>query len=233
VKFIVFGDSFVNGLISLPKRNSEAERERINFAYKIYKNYKTFTEYENISKPGASNDQIAYWVYKYIRNFLSSDSRNFLDNYFFLIVWSAPVRANSYSWESDEYNEREIAEKNWYYETDMKILAVAHLCDQFKIKYAMINSFTQNQYDSPIFSYDNPYNVQWINGDKPFNTLFDIVTEKYCTSNTNYNDDDLRYVHHHHIVNAESSLVAPCGHPTDKGHDLIAYTLIPYIDNIL
>ena len=95
LNLVAFGDSFVEGYIKLPKENTKKDRKNINFVTKLCTLDNPFIKCENYGIHGASNEKIAYRVYKRCKRSVK--------NCFFLICWTHPDRVSYYHEGNDEY----------------------------------------------------------------------------------------------------------------------------------
>lgn len=209
MKLIAFGDSFVEGLIKEPKENSFHERARINFVTQIVSLDNVFTSFENYGERGSGNESIAYKV----QNRIKKPTKNC----FFLVCWTSPYRIGRFDDQNDRYETVGLTSnsinKNYEFETKMFMFGISNLLKLNNIPYAFVNSFSPQSYE----------NINYINHNYKRNTLFDIIAERY--GNSSEPADYETKINHSEFDIPSNKFIAPCKHPTAKGHKLIAKTL--------
>jgi len=228
MKLVVFGDSFPNGLIKYPTRNSKEVREKINFGTQLIQLENTFTEVCNYAMSGCNNAMIFDTILQCLKQHT--------DNVFFLVCWTSPTRRYFYDYGVERYDNipkkfySMTNELNENLELAKFIGTCSSLLHYFDIPFAQTNSF----YPLPI---ENPFTVDYykkcnvIKAEYPItNTLFDIMAETFCTDkNVRQNYDD-----NHDKFNIDpNEYIAGCLHPTELGHKKIAQVLNPVIESYL
>lgn len=222
MKLVVFGDSFPRGLIKDPIENSKEDQNRINFCQKLLELDNQFTSLENFSQRGSGNDSIAYEAYKRIVK------KKYQQDSFFLICWSGITRYAYYDIAKDRYlnvNNSElftkVITKQGYFALDTFIISLSNMLKHYKIPHAQINSFVSFGFsDLPREIYKE---CNYINPEYNNNTLYDIISEKYCKKSLTL------WIEHSLRTKENNGLITDCRHPTEMGHQKIAETLNPYL----
>lgn len=218
-RLVTFGDSYVEGFIKLPKKNTEEERAKINFTQKLYEMPNNIDAIENCGRHGASNKRIAYRIFKRLRKGTQGC--------FFLICWSSPERLAYYCPDRQEYvmlpkEEEYVGKKiDYVFESNMLIFGIHAILDKLKIPHAQINAFTPIIGGLPTKCY---IDANYINAEYHQSSLLDIIAERYMT-----NDHEPFIPSRTFIKN--SKYITECMHPTEEGNVLIAKTLSPIIEN--
>jgi len=215
ITLVAFGDSFVEGFIKSPKENTKKDREKINFITKLCTLDNPFVKCENYGIHGASNEKIAYRVYK--------RCKSSVQNCFFLICWSHHDRVSYFHHANDEYqtdiNLLKATRKNNTFQTTMFMFGLHNMLTYLQIPHAQINSF------SPLIKnhkLDYAVAANYINAEYDRNTLFDIIANRYKKEIPLRHDD---YSHPENFDFEFNDYITKCYHPTASGHTLIAKTL--------
>lgn len=226
MKLVAFGDSFVEGLIKVPKENTPEERKEINFVTQLQRLDNPFTSTENYGVRGYGTEAIAYEVYKRLQQPC--------DDCFFLVVWSGIYRVGNYHRHPDRYQVNmpkgyvEVP-KNYVFQTDIHMEAISSLLKKRNIPYAYTNSFSPHTHESKLFDEEYFESLNYINATYKRNTLFDIIAERYGQDDENYEGGK-----NHTVFDVPpSKFIAGCKHPTPIGHKLIANTLNDPIKKII
>lgn len=235
MKFVAFGDSFVNGF----SRGSDNDTSlRRSFVNKLSNHLDYFSEYQNKSTVGASNTQIAYDVYRWLEQ---RDS----DNCFVFIAWTTFIR-ESY-WEIESYKRKDAPYdktpfnflKKWnvtYIDNNIKkqlfdlernIFSIAKMLENLGLHYNMIQSFDDHTMMNQCFLKDKEFPA-WINWNMTNNTLIDICYERYLSPTLHH-----EYGINHKEFHTKNKYLTDCMHPNEEGHSLIAATLSTAIEKYL
>jgi len=244
MKLVAFGDSFVEGTIKLPTENSHTERQQINFVRQLSNQSALFDSIENFAVSGAGNKMIANDVY----NFLQHTEKSKLKDCFLLICWTTPYRQDVYCNDLERYFPANKLSKHENYDflTAQLITGTYKLCKLYDVKFLMTNSFAFVQRHNPVLNHQYIRQLSnYIHADKPNNTLFDIILERYCTDDNEYKVQDVEKLYTTNLTrifrtiisqtpkDKLSKYVTPCYHPSEEGHQLIAETLLPIIKNYI
>jgi hypothetical protein len=235
MKFVAFGDSFVNGFSRGLDNDTSLRRSFVN---KLQNHLDYFSEYQNKSTPGASNTQIAYDVYKWLETRGS-------DNYFIFIAWTTFIR-ESY-WEIENYKRKDAPYdrtpfsffKKWnlnYIDNNVKkqlfdiernIFSIAKILENLGLHYNMIQSFDDHTMMNQCFLKEKEF-PSWINWNMSNNTLIDICCERYLSPTPHH-----EYGMNHKEFQTKNKYLTDCMHPNEEGHSLIAETLSKEIEKYL
>ena len=220
MKLIVFGDSFVEGLLKNPTRSTPEEGHKISFAARLGE--MLGREVVNLSMTGSSNDGVAYNVYKWLRDRTDTDEEVFV-----LVVWSSLYRIMTYNKSLDrmDYANDNAITREFYFTNEMFIAATHALLKSKNINHLMTQSFLNHlgfKYPHVTSQQDTmPFYIEW---GALHNTLYDIIDNKWLAT------DAWVPIQNHHDTIHTSDLIAECQHPTPLGHIKIAETLLPYIE---
>ena len=213
MKLVVFGDSFVEGLIKEPVLNSTEERTNISFVNQLTYLDNPFTASKNMGRRGASNRLIANRVWKEVQ--LIENTKNV----FYLVCWSGPWRGFDVK-ETDKKHKPYLDFPNFHFETDMVILFIKSLLESLNIPFLQTNSFAPLENKLPIDIYKS---ANYLFAEYKRNTLFDIIADRFLKEES-LNSKDY-YKNHNNFDIPKSNLVADCKHPSPLGHKKIAETL--------
>ena len=238
MRFIAFGDSFVEGTIMKgPHTNYQNVKacNEISFVNHV----KGFDSVHNIGAAGASNEMIAHAAYKYLQ-------KETTINETILVAWSGMWRFAYYNTVTGNYVHinRKINKQSYrdpIFLVDSFIPLLYHQAQKTNRKIFFTSSFVSYPAILNAFS---PTELKAYNYILPMhfrNTLFDIITLRFKSqriSRDGVMPEQLDSLH----TNLKGDLdketmfdiqdnkfVAPCNHPTPEGHKLIAKTLQPYI----
>lgn len=222
MKLIVFGDSFVEGLLKHPTRSTIAEGHEISFVARLGE--MLGCEVENRSMAGNGNDGIAYDVYKWLRD------TDIDPDVFVMVVWSTLNRTLAYNPKFDrmDYENRDDAlshPNDIHFKNEIEMAGIHELLKSKNINHLMTQSFFNHlSVDYPHVITKNETRSHFIEWSQTHNTLFDIIDDKWLSSEgwtpmRNHTETDIR-----------SQYIAECQHPTPLGHIKIAETLLPYIE---
>lgn len=215
-RIVAFGDSFTYGLVKLPvEREKFLEERRQVTSFGEYIASGLRKKFENTGICGAGNPTIANTVYNF----------EFKPGDFALISWSAvnrPFKWNrskrSVDWQATSYDQYENI-----YMSEVSIRFIENYLQDYGVPYIMISAFQDYKtFDSGKF---NNFSENWIEPTKFNNTLFDIVALRWLNSKSikyKPNTTNLSF-------DVSNEFIAPCKHPSEKGHKLIAKTLTPYV----
>jgi len=237
MKIVGFGDSFTEGVW-----NEQAHPDLCYIANFCNRPDSQFTCWENHARGGYSNTQIAFAVYKYL-----VDNKHKLNDTFVMIGWTTFSRYSPPI--IDRYDDRNQFQPydvygqgrnfNQYprstdlliHETDIRILGTIALLEKYQVPFAMIQAFD----DHSTHDFSAVHNMpNWINGNKPCNTLMHIIAEKYlddqfcklAPNTQHFSPDWINKIQ-------PSQYITECWHPSRTGHQLIADTLYPYLEKII
>ena len=217
MKLVVFGDSFVEGLIKEPVVNSVEERKKISFVNQLTHLDNPFSDSKNMGVRGANNRLIAHTIWKEVQ-------QGNLKNVFYLVCWSSPYRGFGIPSKFAPYSN--YPDVN--FETDVLILSVKSLLESLNIPFLQTNSFAPLDNKLPIDIYKS---ANYLAAEYKRNTLFDIIADRFLK------DEGLNkkeYYQNHDIFDApKSDFIAECKHPSSLGHKKIAETLNLYIKNYI
>lgn len=224
MKLVAFGDSFVCGEIKHLHKKDFRDYYQYSFVKHLTLEENSFSEYENFGIPGLPNESILYELYKYI-------NRNDLKEKFIFISWTGFSRVGLYSLKHDKYfsfshpifkdvntNTDVRNYMNLDFQNEHIILSAIKMLDTVGAKYAMTSSFNNPLRDTKLLKRHS--NI-WISPDKPNNSLFDIVTKNYDKSDY----IDSMFNHTQYKLENNNELLAPCLHPSELGHKVIASVL--------
>lgn len=232
MRLVAFGDSFTAGYIDGTEYKSYPIGQTISYVARLCELPNSiFKYYENYARGGWSNHHIAWDVYNFVLS-----NREQLDNTFVLIAWTnykrtATINPSYTDHPSNKhpytfFGQNDVYPKSNKYliaQTDLKILGVCELLRKHHVPFAMIQAFNDHSTDSFSSLSDIP---QWVNMDKPNNTLMHIIAEHYLdpgfkqldiTADTNIWFDKIE----------KNQYITDCYHPSIQGHHLIASTLYP------
>lgn len=214
-RIVAFGDSFTYGLIKIPLQRIIHTEERIQI--KSYGEYiaESFNlEFDNKGICGAGNPTIANVIYNY----------EFKPGDFALISWSGinrPFKWNPKTKKVDCNTKTNLEES--VYMGEVSVRFIQNFLEDYKIPFLMISAF-QDYRTLKVGKFNN-FNDNWIEPSKSNNTLFDIIALTWLDKDpAKYNE-----LTNHTDFDVSNEFIAPCKHPSEKGHKLIAATLEPYI----
>ena len=247
-----FGCSFTYGLISKPDDfvGRTGERNRCEPWGNILANHLNIP-HRNYAQPGSGNKQIACSVRKSMAK--SGDIA--------IIAWSGPLRP--FTWNNDReqyetwtanYGDLRIpAFETWdaiagsnfpwqqiLYEHETAIRATANYLSGRNIKFLMTSALMDyKQMDALEPQTKQDYlSWNWIEWDMFNNSLFDICTNTWLTGLCQgYSHENM--FHEQHTIERnrpgimDNDLLAECFHPSQTGHEKIAETLLPYLQDLL
>jgi hypothetical protein len=257
-RLVVFGDSYVEG----QRKDPHLMITKYNPCYYLAK--ELGCEVENKGKFGSCNQAIANEVFRFCMN-RNTDNVAFLvvwsdvrrcstlnarmdkqkemsfDDWQYVSSMSDRDFDARKSIGLDDY--RNPAMHRMSFEHAMH--SVRMICQDYDIPLLMTNSIDTVPHQSKTFfkGRDRPIrycmgraNGQWIEGDKPNNSLFDLITGRWLREDIS----DLTFVVKHSMIRnaytkdkSKFPYLTKCFHPWDEGNELIAKTLAPYIKPIL
>lgn len=234
MKLVAFGDSFTAGDWGTVNHVDQSYVAKLC----AVKNSR-FGAWENHARGGYSNVQIAFSVYKYLQ-----ENKHDLTDKFFLIGWTSHARYSTANVRHEDtkknYTPHDAyeftSEPSRYplstnlliYETDTKIWATNTLLRKFNVPFAMIQAFD----DHSSHPWSTIQNVPgWINGDRHANTLMHIIAQHYLDESFERLPPNSQYFESGWIHRIKpNQYMSPCWHPNQLGHELIAHTLHPYLE---
>lgn len=233
MKLLAFGDSFTTG-----EWDKVCHSDASYVARLCEIKDSVFDSWDNYARGGYSNMQIAFSIYKYLQ-----ENTNNCTDIFFLIGWTSHARYSIANVRHEDTRKVYVAHDAYdfvgdparyprssnllIYETDMAILAIHTLLQQTNVPFAMIQAFDDHT--------NHPWSVikdlpNWINGDKPANTLMHIVADRYLDACSDTLPPNSQYFEYNWISTlTPNQYIASCWHPNEQGHALIAKTLYPYL----
>jgi hypothetical protein len=194
-----------------------------SFIKKLEENISVFSSSINFAECGASNIQIASTLYREIKRLDTKDC-------FIFVGWTTFGRNAHWHNEFQQYrtypeNKHKDSIEKLFFDTESSILFVENLLSKLGIPYCMIQAFHDHADDDFLVG-KRHFIKNWINWNKPNNTLFDICAERYL-SNEVYADSKI----YHRDRNFKNRFIAECRHPSREGHIKIAQTLQPYLQH--
>jgi lysophospholipase L1-like esterase len=248
MRLVVFGDSFVEGYQRSKDGSPILVKE--NFVNRLALLLRDFEiTVRNMGHRGHSNVAISYDVFTYLRRVKD------LRNTFVLVVWSEWDRnylvnhevgidsmrrvvgiQNAVKSHLDVPEMRNYEIKRW--QTEISYHGVCNALTEANVPFLMISSNCNQMFRNVLtkkrnhetfeFVYDREKILDhWIEGDRPNNTLLDIITDNWLNES-----DHIDYkTKLRKIIKSKDSYknLTDCLHPTIEGHKLIAETLEPYI----
>jgi len=220
-RLVVFGDSFIDGLIKDPDRNPPEEREQIRFTTHLSKLLNIEIINEGFSG-GMGLNGLTWKIWDWVNN-------NTLENTYILVFWSGPGRYHTYDPVNNRYkiNHEEMSKYHIDFENEINIRAILNLLKD-KVPLLMSNSFFDFKYLSMSSSFKDDVKDYWIEPDAYNNTLMDIICKRFLDNNPIE-----KWWLEHSASEVNNEYIAPCKHPSALGHKLIANTLLPYLENFI
>lgn len=238
-----FGCSFAFGLIRLPEDFVCERTGRKNQCENFGDILARFMGTQHIchARPASGNKEIACAIRQAD---ISPDD-------YVIIAWSGVTRhfvwnKNPQSGEPPGYkttDELPGVQDDWQqcvYETEVSIRSTADYLRNKGVKFLMISALQDfKQYDIiPEFSASDYQSWNWIEYQYYNNSLMDIMLGTWLSPRcVKYNaaDNNTGMTEYSFLLNkfdhgeVDRSLIADCDHPSQKGHDVIAQNLQPYI----
>ena len=124
---------------------------------------------------------------------------------------------------------------------EQAVHSVRMLCYDYKIPLVMTNSvdssFLTNNVswanrERHLPHYNGGISEYWIEKDKPNNTLMDIIMNRWL-SDLSHMAYHTKHLYAKRELPNNKELMTGCLHPTDKGHEVIAEKLLPYLKKVL
>jgi len=255
-KLVVFGDSYVEG----QRKDPKLMITKYNPCYYLEK--ELGVEVINKGKFGSGNQTIANAVMRFCRQ---NDMRNIaivvvwsdimrhaeLNRHMTsktamdFDAWEY-ISSGSVSLEGKAYKPAAYLNpafhRMWFEQAMHSVRAV---CNDYDVPLLMTNSIDTNPFLNTVFWYQRERHIdfclakareQWIEGDKPNNSMFDIITDRWLKKDIR----DLTFTKKHTMIRNDYEkdktkypYLTDCFHPWDEGNELIAKTLAPYIKPIL
>lgn len=258
-RLVVFGDSYVEG----QRKDPHLMITEYNMCYYLEK--ELGVEVVNMGKFGSGNVAIANEAMRWIQKNNTSDVAFLVvwtDVKRFFEIHPAIFSNDDKILDFDQRHyligatSRRDADRTKYtpegrspvaqrYLSETAIHGLRMLCQDFDIPLLMSTSidtiYHMNMVDyqnkiMPIHYLQGKMKDVWIEGDKPNNSLLDIITDRWLREDI----PDLTFhrkhsmIHHNRKENkSRYPYLTDCFHPWDEGHELIAKTLAPYIKPIL
>lgn len=231
-----FGCSFTHGLIRKPDDfvGRTGERNRCEPWGNILANHLNIP-HRNYAQSGSGNKQIAFSVRKSMAK--SGDIA--------IIAWSGPLRPFTWNNESEQYETltADCSNLPWQqilYEHETAIRATANYLSGRNIKFLMTSALMDyKQMDALETQTKQDYQSwNWIEWDMFNNSLFDICTNTWLTGLCQGYTHEKMF-HEQHTIERnrpgimDNDLLAECFHPSQAGHEKIAETLLPYLQDLL
>lgn len=255
-RLVVFGDSYVEG----QRKDPHLMITRYNPCYYLEK--ELGVEVINNGKFGSGNQAIANEVLRFCRHNNTADtailvvwshtkrtselnSRMSPQRTMEFDDWQY-VSSGSKVREVDRVHTPELYNpafhRMWFEQAMHSVRAV---CNDYGMPLLMTTSIDNDPFLNKIYwqKRDRPIDFclakareQWIEGDKPNNSMFDIITDRWLKEDI----QDLTFTKKHSIIRVDYEkdktkypYLTNCFHPWDEGNELIAKTLAPYIKPIL
>lgn len=223
MKLVVIGDSWAAGYFVGSDKPDLPECYEYSFANHLPTMCKTITSVENLSCRGRSQQYISWRLHRYM-------SWNDVSNTAFLFVFSnawrigMPYKDYSYKEHPIFYpykTEHEIGKDNFWqaeHENEIHKHGIEALCQKMGVKFACIDAFENTAQTSLV----KTQSANYINANKPNNTLADMVLGRYGKP------EDTPAVER--LQQAKSPFISSCLHPSVQGHKYIAYKLKDLLD---
>lgn len=266
-RLVIFGDSWTTGYYQdrddttgftigrgFPSHLGDRLREELG------------CEVLNLGRAGASNPLIAHHVMRYMlsgemrptdsilvvwseykRYYALDDTKGILDYDDFDYI----IHLNKFRHDNEEFRQVWPEQRNiavWRMLNEQAMHSVRMVCEDNNIPYRMTNSFDNTWIVDkhiwqgelrPIKNYKGKSLDNYIDADKPHNTLMDVLSGIYndpaLKDNWNLSFHDKLTIligkreRHKHI----DELFTPCNHPSPKGIKVLAKHLAPYIKPII
>ena len=256
-KLVVFGDSYVEG----QRKDPHLMITKYNPCYYLEK--ELGTEVINVGKFGSANQSIANEVFRYVERedttnvaFLVvwSDMKRVatlhpdmpIEETMNFDRWQyvSSIGLNRRKELEPHFREMNnpVFQRMWF---EHAMHGVRMICQDYNIPLLMTNSIDTSCFQDKVWyaKRDRPIHYslgkareQWIEGDKPNNSMFDIITDRWLREDIN----DLTFDVKHTIIRndyikdtSKYPYLTDCFHPWDEGNELIAKTLAPYIKKII
>ena len=158
-----------------------------------------------------------------------------------IIAWSGPLRPFHWDPKTRSYETLTCEEKLDFhqvlYEHEVSIRAAANYLKGAGVKFWMTSALMDYKQMELMKDYtrDDYLSWNWIEFDQYNNSLFDICTYSWLSARCQKFPLEQSYQEQSYIVdtypNLDKKLLADCLHPNQAGHEKIANTLLPYIQN--
>ena len=141
-RLVIFGDSFIEGLIKDPHRNSQSEKEEIRFTTHL-SNLLNIEVINQGSSMGMGLNGLTWKIWDWV-------NKNSLENTYIMIFWSGPGRYHTYNPSKNRYveNSHEIQKHHIEFENEINIRSIVNLL-KGKAPFLMSNSFYDFKYFFP------------------------------------------------------------------------------------
>jgi hypothetical protein len=237
-----FGCSFAYGLIRLPEdfvcERTGRQNQCENFGDILAQHMGT--PHECHAQPASGNKQIACTIRQ----------ANISEDDFVIIAWSGVTRA--FVWDTDgepgyrtTNDDLPGFQNDWQqciYETEVSIRSTADYLRNKGVKFLMISALQDfKQYDLiPEFTDSDYQSWNWVEYQMYNNSLMDVMLGtwlsprcvKYNAANNTSGMTEYSFLlSKFNQGEVDRTLIADCDHPSQKGHDVIAQKLLPYVMN--
>lgn len=229
-RILSFGCSFTKGTIRIPEdfigrlgvaQNCEPYPEILASRLNL--------KSENLSASGSGNKQIA-WKLRNTPIFPTD---------LVIVGWSGPTRPYVWLPEDARYDSLLAHDQNLdplelLYETETVIRATNDYLTSIGCKYVMISALMDYKQYVGLEDITDWHRFNFIESDQYNNSLMDICTGDWLTSKCNRISEDLRTHENRSLArDPDNPLLAGCKHPSQEGHEVIADTLMPYLEDLL
>ena len=229
-RILSFGCSFTKGTIRIPEdyigrtgvaQNCEPYPEIIAQRLGL--------DSDNLSAAGSGNKQIA-WKLRNTPIFPTD---------IVIIAWSGPLRP--YIWlpgdaryDSLEANHLTLDPAELLYETETCIRATNDFLISTGCKYIMMSALMDYKQYWGLEMITDWRRLNFIEPNQYNNSIMDICTGDWLTSKCNrFFEEDRTHENRSLVTDTENPLLAGCMHPSQEGHEVIADTLLPYLQDLL
>ena len=228
---LVFGDSFPAGLNKDEHgtHNSLEEQNKICFGTQMNR-YIDIENVWNYGFAGRSNLAIAHDVLQHVSTHGFQDS-------FVIICWTGLFRDSKWNDEKQKFEATEYTEQPDYlkevFNSRAYILNTYDLLKKLNVDFLFTSSFLDYK-ETLLGTYLKGCRENWIEWEKPNNTLFNIASNTFCAkTNTTFIGKlkDQMYLNTGDYYKSNSDGINICSHPNRVGHRKIAIKLTQYIKN--
>lgn len=231
-RLLAFGCSFTKGTIRIPEdyigrtgvaQNCEPYPDLIAQHMGL--------DIDNLSASASGNKQIAWKV----------RATPIFETDLVIVAWSGPLRPYLWLPEDARYDTLLAREHNvdldpaeLLYETETCIRATNDYLISTGCKFVMISALMDYKQYVGLEDITDWHRFNFIEPNQYNNSIMDICTGDWLTSKCNkvFAEDRMRE-NRSLVDDTDNLLLAGCMHPSQEGHELIALTLMPYLEDLL